>query len=307
MARSNKELYEAITDKVVTMLENGKIPWHKPWQVDSNGNPNLPMNYTTKKAYRGVNIWLLSYAPFSSPYWMTFKQCSERGGTIRKGEKATEIFFYSFIKKGMKDENGKPVVNDKGEEVKKQVPLLKSYFVFNYEQTDGLPAHESKLIEKPEEKKFDKIDVCENIINNFVNAPSISFGGDRAFYRPSSDAVQMPKFEQFKDAESYYSVFFHELTHSTGHANRLKRDGVVKHDGFGSHQYSLEELVAEMGASYIGAIAGIQNSQILENSVAYIQNWINVLKNDVSLLMKAAGQAQKASDLILGTTFATAE
>ena len=306
MARSNKDLYEAITTKVVEMLEQGKIPWQKPWQVDSNGNPNLPMNFTTKKAYRGVNVWLLSYSQFSSPYWMTFKQCAERGGKIKTGEKATEIFFYSFIQKGVKDEKGNAKLDDKGNEVKEQFSLIKSYMVFNFEQTEGLTAHESKLIEKPE-CKFDKIENCENIINNFVNSPSISFGGDRAFYRPSSDAVQMPNFEQFKNAESYYSVFFHELTHSTGHSNRLKRDGVVKIDSFGSHQYSLEELVAEMGASYIGAIAGIQNSEILDNSVAYIQNWIKVLKNDVSLLMKASGQAQKASDMILGTTFANAD
>jgi antirestriction protein ArdC len=302
MARNNQEMYEAITQKIVTMLEQGNIPWHKPWTIDSNGNPNLPANFKTRKAYRGINIWLLSVNQYSSPYWLTFKQLLDMGGRLKEGQKGTEIFFYDVVKKTARDSEGNAMINENGEVVKTSFPLLKNFWVFNSEQTIGLPERKSNLIAIPE-KKFSTIDACENIINNFANRPSVSFGGDRACYSPSFDSITMPRLEQFTNAEGFYATYFHELTHSTGHANRLKRDGIVKFNGFSSHQYSEEELVAEMGASYLTAISGIQNSEILENSAAYLENWLSAIKSDVSLLMKAAGKAQKASDMILGIEF----
>lgn len=305
MASANKIKYEQMTATIVEMLEKGQIPWQKPWDLDANGNPNLPANFVSKKPYRGVNIWLLAFTPYQSNFWITAKQIAENGGTLKEGQKGNTIpiYFYSFISYTKKDKAGNAKVNADGDEEKGQFPLVKIYDMYNVEQVEGLKMPENKFIEPKEPKSFETIEDCENIISNFSNCPKISFGGNRACYSPASDSVSMPKMEQFKSVEGFYSTFFHELTHSTGHSNRLKREGVVNFDRFGSHQYSEEELVAEMGASYLTAITGIQNSEILENSVAYLQNWIKAIKGDVSLIMKAAGKAQKATDLILGVKF----
>lgn len=285
---SNKEMYEAISEKIITMLDKGIIPWQKPWDAESES----PRNIVSKKAYRGINTWLLAFNTYTSPYWGTFNQLSNKGATIKKGEKGTKIYFYSFVRKMVLDEKGKPVLNEKGEKVYNQFPMIKEYTVFNLDQCTGL---EIAKPEKKEKSDNEKIEICESIWANYANHPSLSHGGDRAFYSSTDDSIRMPEFNSFISAEAYYSTLFHEAGHSTGHQNRLNRD--LK-NWFGLEKYGREELVAEFCASYLGAVAGIQKE--IDNSVAYIQSWSKAIKNDPAMIMVCASKAQKAADMILG-------
>jgi antirestriction protein ArdC len=177
----------------------------------------------------------------------------------------------------------------------KVVPFLKYYKVFNVAQCEGLtvPAIE----EDTEEAIFSPVDQAEAIFNAMPQRPQVNYGGNRAYYSPSLDYVQMPVKESFDSPDTYYNTLFHELAHSTGHTDRLARKGVTEASYFGSHEYSKEELVAEMAASFLSAESGIEST--LENSVAYLQSWMRALKNDKTMLVRAASMAQKASDFIL--------
>lgn len=284
----NAEMYEAIANKIIAMLDNGIIPWQKPWDAESEA----PRNIVSRKAYRGINVWLLAFNSYSSPYWGTFNQISGKGGTIKRGEKATKIYYYSFVRKLALDEKGKPVLNEKGEKVYNQYPMLKEYNVFNLDQCTGLEIAKPEKVAKSENEK---IEICENIWVNYANRPSLSHGGDRAFYRSSEDAIRMPEFNSFISGEAYYSTLFHEMGHSTGHASRLKRE---LGNMFGSEKYGREELIAEFSSAYLCAVAGIKKE--IENSAAYIQSWCKAIKNDPAMIMICASKAQKASDHILG-------
>src|SRR5699024_6314659 len=244
------------------------------------------VNWVTQKEYRGINTMLLDGGEYA-----TFKQISEAGGKVKKGEKSQIIVFWKLSKFKEKDE-------ETGEEEEKKVPLLRYYRVFKVgEQTEGI---------EPKRKKVtfdnDPIEEGENIIKGYKNSPSYTFNSGRAYYRPSSDVVNMPPLEDFISPEEYYSTFFHEIVHSTGHKNRLNRTGVTSLNAFGSETYSKEELVAEIGASMLCGVAGIEN-EIIDNSASYIQSWLNALRNDRTLIVHASQQAQKASDYILNKTY----
>lgn len=290
----NSEMYEAISNKIITMLDNGVVPWNKPWSVDNDGARNI----VSKKFYRGVNVWLLSFNGYKSPFWGTFNQIKGLGGMVKKGEKGTRIYFWSFIINKVLDEKGKPKLNEKGQPLVNKFPMLKEYVVFNADQCVDLKVPVVEIVERPENKK---IEICESIVSGYVNAPTIGHGESqgRAFYRPSTDEIQMPPMNNFKNSGSYYATLFHEMGHSTGHKSRLNREEIQKLAGFGSHSYGREELVAEFCASYLCGVAGIENN-LIENSVAYIQNWKDAIKADPALVMVAASKAQKAADHILG-------
>lgn len=275
-------VYEIITNKIVEKLEAGFIPWHKPWS--GSASKNAPKNLITGKQYRGVNVFLLSMLGYSSPYFLTFKQVSEKGGSVRKGEQGHMVVYY-----------GSAEVEDRETGDPKVVPFLKYYKVFNVAQCEGLTV--PVVDENAEEKEFLPVDRAESIFEAMPQRPDVRFGGNRAYYSPSLDYVQMPVKESFDSPDAYYNTLFHELAHSTGHTDRLARKGVIEASYFGSHEYSKEELVAEMTASFLSAEAGIEST--LSNSVAYIQSWMRALKNDKTMLVRSAGQAQKASDFIL--------
>lgn len=275
-------VYEIITNKIVEKLEAGFIPWHKPWS--GSASKNAPRNLVTGKQYRGINVYLLSMAGYSSPYFATFKQISEKGGSVKKGEQGHMVVYYGTAE--LEDrETGDPKV----------VPFLKYYKVFNVEQCEGLTV--PAIDESAEDKVFSPIEQAESIFEAMPQCPDVRFGGNRAYYSPSLDYVQMPVKESFDTPDAYYNTLFHELAHSTGHSNRLARKGVTEASYFGSHEYSKEELVAEMTASFLSAEAGIETT--FDNSVAYIQSWLRALKNDKTMLVRAASMAQKASDFIL--------
>jgi len=281
--------YEKITNAIIAKIESsGDLPWRKPWAAGANA----PRNLVSKKTYRGINIVVLGMQGYSSPYWVTFKQCKDKGGRVKRGEKGTQVVFWKFGEKltGELDENG--------DEKKYTYAMLREYTVFNTDQCEGLKV---PVEEKPA-NKIKPITKCANIVRSFVHCPEIRHGRQEAFYSSHQDYVNMPKFDTFDSAELYYSVLFHEVTHSTGHHRRLNRFAEEHSDHiFGSQSYSKEELVAEMGAAYLCGVTGIEN-KIINNSSAYIKSWLRALKNDKKMLIYAAAKAQRAADYIQNIT-----
>jgi antirestriction protein ArdC len=284
MAKTEK-IYEMVTDQIVKALESGNIPWHKPWAGGS-----AQQNLVSKKAYRGINPWILAARGFASPYWMSYKQAQSLGGTVRKGEKGTAIVFWNvYTAKSAKDE----------EKEEKRFTLC-YYKVFNAEQCD-LP--EGTIPEaKTDENVVNPIEACEAIVNAMENPPTIKEGEPRAYYRQSEDLVNMPVRNLFDGSEEYYSTLFHELGHATGHPTRLGRFSENESQFFGSADYSTDELVAEFTAAFLCGETGIA-LRTVDNSAAYIQGWLKKLKGDVKLVFQAAGKAQKAADYILNRKF----
>ena len=266
-------VYEIITEKILEQLERGTIPWRKPWSVIP------PQNAVSRKPYRGINALLLNSLAFESPFFITFKQARDLGGFVRKGERGFPVVFWTFVEK-------------EGEE--KRIPLLRYYTVFNLSQVDGMKAP------TVEPRAIRPIDRCEEILSSMPNPPSIAFGGNRASYSPAADRIALPCRERFNNIEEFYSTAFHELIHSTGHKKRLSRSGITEDVvSFGSDSYSREELVAELGASFLCGNAGIATATV-QNSASYIASWLSALQNDKRLIISAAGQAQKAVDYVLG-------
>jgi antirestriction protein ArdC len=270
-------------------LDDGVVPWHRPWKVKGGIHRNL----NSKRPYRGVNQMLLDLTAmvegYKSPYWLTYKGAEKLGGQVRKGEKSTLVVFWKRIK-----------VEDKTTKDEKFIAMLRYFRVFNAEQVDGI---EDKLpAETDSGNEFNPIEACESIVQGY-DGPEIRHGGDRACYSPPFDFIGMPEREQFDAPEYYYGTLFHELGHSTGHKDRLNREGLTKLDTtFGDETYSQEELVAEITAAFLCTEAGIDGITF-NNSTAYIDNWRRKLNTEPKLIVQAAAQAQKASDMILGVTF----
>lgn len=280
------KVYDVVNSRIMELLEQGTVPWKKPWNAVSN----MPKNMISKKEYRGVNVFLLACMPYSSPYWMTYKQCQEKGGHVIKGSKSTPVIFWKWLDRKDADTTDTDTVNGK-------IPMIRFYNVFNLEQTEGIePPEATETI-----NTFTPIERAEQIITGMPYKPEIKHGGNRASYSPVLDYIKLPDPTSFEKSEEYYSTAFHELSHATGHESRVGRKGILEPSYFGSHEYSKEELVAEMSACFLCGHAGIENT-IIDNSAAYIAGWLKALKNDKALLIQAAAQAQKASDYILNNT-----
>jgi len=288
------DAYNVVTDRIIEALESGTVPWHKPWKTLAGVGPT---SLQTGKPYRGINVWLLSLtahaAGYSSPYWVTFKQAKERGGSVRKGEKGTQIVLWKPVRKTEQDEGG--------EDVERRYLILRYFTVFNVEQCDDVECPE--VPELPAD--HDPIASCESIVSGWTGRPEVKHGGNRAYYSPALDYIQMPLSGQFTEPEGYYATLFHEMAHATGHESRLARKSLIHPAPFGSEDYSREELVAELAASYLCGEAGIPVN--VEQSAAYIASWLKVLENDRKMLVSAAAQAQKASDLVLGIEYQNGE
>jgi antirestriction protein ArdC len=282
------DAYQVITDRIVGLLEKGVVPWQKPWQ----GGELMPRNLVSQREYRGVNVFLLHAMLYESPFWLTFNQAKELGGHVKKGERACPVVFWKWLDVAAQ---GEPTG-------KKRVPFLRYYSVFNVAQCEDIPQDKIPAL-SGNKREHSPIEEAERIVAAMPKRPEIRHGGGRACYSPSFDRVDMPKPETFVSGQDYYSVLFHELTHSTGHESRLNRKGVSASDGewsaFGSTPYAREELVAEMGAAFLSGQAGIVERTI-SNSASYLQSWLERLKEDRRLVVQAAAQAQKAADFILG-------
>jgi antirestriction protein ArdC len=277
----NDKVAEIITNKIIEKLKQGIVAWHKTWKIAR------PQNFVTKKVYRGINILLLNMTDFSCPFWASFKQIQELGGKVKKGEKSTMVVYWKILEKQetVKRENGKK------ENVIHKIPLMRYYNIFNLEQTTGIKY-------KVEKQEFNKIEKCEEVIAGYKDKPEVKHNLEKAYYAIILDYISIPNKKQFETEEGYYATLFHEYIHSTGAEHRLNRKTVAQAGVFGSENYSKEELVAELGASFLSAITGIEQKTI-DNSASYIQNWLEQLQNDTSLIIYASAQANKAIDYIL--------
>jgi antirestriction protein ArdC len=285
------DVYERVTNQIITALEAGVKPWHQPWSGNhASGRITHPLR-ANGIPYRGINVimlWSEAMAKgYSAPIWMTFKQALELKAHVRKGETGSLVVYSNSITRTETD-------RDTGEENERAIPFLKGYTVFNVEQISGLPEH---FYGKPEPRK-DPIQRIEHA-ETFVKATKadIRHGGSRAFYSPAHDLVQMPPFEIFQDAESYYAVLIHELTHWTKHASRLDRD--LGRKRWGDAGYAAEELVAELGAAFLLADLDL-TPQVRPEHAAYIESWLKVLKDDKRAIFTAASYAQRAADYLHG-------
>lgn len=289
---------QAVIDKVMAdiyrktqkALDEGRVPeWLKPWNSSKVGQIR---NACSQKPYRGINPLILQGRMMEEgwvdPQFATFKAVKKAGGSIKKGEKGTAVILWKpFTKQNAAT----------GEEEK--FFMLRYYTVFNVAQTEGF--NYKTLIGSEDEgsEEFDPIQAAENIVQGWDDKPSITEGGSVAAYYQEKDAVIIPHKASFHRPEAFYCTLFHELAHATGHKKRLNR---LTGDRFGSATYAKEELVAELTANFLLGICGIEKAT-QDNSVEYVLGWLRKLQDDPKMLLQAAGQAQKACDMIMGVTF----
>ena len=296
---SQNNVYQMVTDRIVAQLEQGLIPWHKPWTgvgLEDGG----AVNYVSRKPYSMLNQMLLG----REGEYLTFKQIKERGGSIKKGAKAGVVVFFTtttYTKREEVQEDGSTeTVNVVKEHL---MPVLKYYNVFHIDDCEGI---ESKIkVEEDAGPKISPIESAEKVLNGYVEREKeLQFRNniptDRAYYSPTLDLISVPMLSQYEIAEEYYSTTFHEAIHSTMPENRCNRKSEQKLAAFGSEDYSREELVAEIGSAMLCNNVGIDCEKAFKNSVAYIQGWLKKLKNDNRMIVWAASRAEKAAKYILG-------
>ena len=297
---TRRDVYAIVTDRIVELLQRGVVPWRQPW-----ANVGKPKNLASGKEYRGINTFILSAANYSAPYWLTFKQAQERGGHVRKGEKGFPVVYWHWFDRdnesgGALDDvssDRSDAITTRAGEFRRARCMVRYYTVFNVTQCENVayPSDGFRAV-------FDPIPACESIVDTMPNRPRIEHGGNRAYYAPATDYVQMPERGQFASADTYYETLFHELTHATAHPTRCNRkSNLDEWKPFGSADYSREELVAEMGAAFLCNHTGIADRTV-ENSAAYVAGWLKKLHDDKRCVVIAAAQAQKAADYILGAS-----
>ena len=271
------DLYQEITDRIMAQMEEGVIPWHKPWISGK------AISRTTGKPYSLLNQMLLG----RPGEYLTFKQCQDAGGKIKKGEKASIVVFWKWIE--TEDE-------ETGE--KKEIPFLRYYNVFHISQCEGVVAKHAVTLTTSAEP----CETADNLIADYIDRSGVTLrsqAGDLAYYQPATDTIIIPERQQFAETAEYYGTILHEIGHSTGHETRLNR--LDKTAFFGTESYSKEELIAEIVSATLVNHCGIETSSSFRNSAAYIQNWLQVLKNDKRFIVSAAGKAEKAVQLILNS------
>jgi antirestriction protein ArdC len=286
------DVYEIITENIITLLEQEIVPWRRPWTATG-----LPRNLVSKKPYRGVNYFLLSATKYVSPFWLSFKQANQLGGHVREDEHGTIIVFWKVDNVATDDDSDQDEASETSTKDRRRF-LLRYYRVWNLEQCQ-LPQAVLDKLPRVETHEHDPIEAAERIIAGMPNPPEIQYAGSQAFYSPITDRITLPPRELFTSAEEFYATALHETVHSSGSRRRLARDSIVEAAPFGSPMYSLEELIAEMGAAFLCAEAGISPA-VIENQAAYIQGWLKKLRDDRKLVIHAAAKAQKAADYILG-------
>lgn len=268
-------IHEIVTNKIIEKLEQGVIPWQQPFQS------GVAVNWLTQRKYRGINALLLDSGEYA-----TFKQIKEHGGKIKKGEKGHIVIFWKLIE-----------VEDEETGEMKKVPFARYYRVFEINtQVEGLKSRRKFV-----EKEHDPIEKAEEVRQRYTE-PNFSYESKGAWYNPAEDLINVPPMKEFRSAEDFYSVLFHEMIHSTGHKDRLNREGITKTNRFGDATYSKEELIAEIGASMLCAEVGIFNKTV-DNSASYIDSWLRVLKQDSRFILQVAQQAQKAADYVMGRKY----
>lgn len=282
------DLYGRVTDRILADLEQGVRPWLKPWNVEhAAGRITRPLRHNGLP-YSGVNILLLwmeaATRGFACPIWMTFRQAHALGAHVRKGETGSLVVYADSIRRTETD--------DTGEDTERRIPFLKAYTVFNVEQIDGLPAHYAAPAAAPL-SSLQRIAQADRFIA--ATGASVKHGGNQAFYSGAADCIQMPPFEAFTDAESYYATLAHECIHWTKHPIRLDRDFGRKR--FGDEGYAREELVAELGSAFLAADLGL-TPEPRPDHAAYLASWLKVLRDDKRFIVSAAAHASRAADFL---------
>lgn len=275
-------IYEVITQRFIEQLENGVIPWRKPWTGTRNG----AYSRCSKRPYSLLNQMMLG----KPGEWLTYRQISQLGGCVKNGERSSMVVYWNI--QTVPDEDDADNI--------KRIPILRYYKVFHIDQTTGIKPLELEEINAILEPNRD----AETVIRNYIAKTGVAFNVkllDNAFYDPKQDSITIPCMEQYLDVAEYYSTAFHEITHSTGHKDRLDRlvSSAFLRD---RNKYAKEELVAEIGSASLCNLCGVETPSTFENSAAYIQSWINALKGDKYLIVSASGKAQKAVDFILKDT-----
>ena len=284
-------VYEQVTNRMIELLEQGVVPWKSPYL----GEVGFPKNFATGMEYRGINVFLLASLRYTSPYFLTYLQAKELGGHVKKGERGAMVIKYGTYSKEAEGADS--------QEAGEERCYLKVYTVFAASQIEGIEFPQPEPL--PELAPSERCKRAREIVAAMPQQPEIKEGVAVPCYRPSTDSVHMPERGYFASEEAYYSTLFHELTHSTGHFSRLARKSLMENKGIeaaGENRkiYAEEELVAEMGAAFLNAEAGILDAEV-ENSAAYLQGWLAALKGKDAKgwIVKAAGEAQRAADLIL--------
>jgi antirestriction protein ArdC len=287
------DIYQLVTDRIITALEQGCVPWQRPWSLTSSAQ-TMALSHESGNAYSFLNQMLLG----EPGEYITFRRAKELGGSIRKGAKGRPVVFW------------KPVVHketeEDGTERIRTIPVLKRYTVFHLTDTEGI---ESRFAGKEERtaslsSPLSPVEQADVTAQEYVgrNEPlrlCIIYSG-KAYYSHSDDKVVVPKMSQFRSAEEYYSVLYHELVHSTGHESRCNRRDAGAVAAYGDNAYAKEELTAEMGAAMALSCLGIDSEQAFDNSAAYIDGWLRKLRNDKTLVVRAACKAEQAVKFIFG-------
>jgi len=283
-----RDLYTEVSERILTELQRGALPWIKPWSATPG--QNVPQNAVSNRSYSGCNVillWLARNRGWATPRFLTFRQAQQAGGHVRRGEHGTKVYFVKQLR----------VEDGEGEQAETRlVPLLREYTVFNVSQCDGLP--DGVRAGKP--MRVRNPDTRDVLADEFLRSTGadIREGNGEAYYVPSQDFISMPAFQAFKGADHYYNVAFHELTHWTAHKSRLDRD--LK-NRFGAREYAAEELVAELGAAFLSAEFGFDGDV---RNAGYIATWIELLKADKRAFFTACSKASKAADYLRGLALA---
>lgn len=288
-----RDHYQEVTDKIIAALEAGRKPWQRPWDPARAGQVTAPVNAATGHRYRGINILLLGLSPLSfetnDPRWCSYKQAKERGWQVRRGETGTTIFFFKKLAIGDPDASGREPAHGDTSDQTKVIPLLRAFTIFHASQVDGIPEFHAEESSKP---LIQRIEAADVIMKN--SGADIRIGGDRAYYCPSTDHIQLPPDSAFRSPEGQAATALHELSHWTGASHRLNRDLT---GSFGTQAYSREELRAEISSALLGTILGLPTD--IENHASYIGSWIGILNEDKREIFRAAADAQKIADYLL--------
>ena len=287
-AADRASLYDEVTTRIIAELDGGRIPWVQPWGKAGTAGPGLPRNAVTGRHYSGVNVLILWEALFerghTSQNWLTFKQARDAGGCVRKGEHGVTVVYADRFT----SEAEKLRARENGDEAK-AVPFLKRFTVFNVAQCEGLLPQFANEPEPLPEREI--VPVAEDVIA--ASGVDFRIGGDKAYYVPSVDFVQVPPQPAFYEQVNYYRTALHELTHATGHKSRLDRN---QSGSFGTNDYAKEELIAEMGSAFLCASLGIVPTV---RHADYIASWADILREDNRAVFRAASAASIAADWLL--------
>lgn len=284
---ARRDYYAEITQKIVAALESGPPPWRKPWDPEKAAWSG-PLNAVSGHRYRGINTLVLGMASLAmgggDPRWLSYKQAREKGWQVQRGARATTAIFFKRVELKAGDATSSSL------DETRTIPVLRGYPIFHASQVEGIPEY---VPPDTTEAPWHRPEAASIILTR--SGVQYREGGDRAFYSPERDAIQLPPRPSFNTVEGWAGTLLHELGHATGHPSRLDRDLTAR---YGSRAYAMEELRAELASAFMGAELGLPGS--VNDHAAYLESWLSVLKADKREIFRAAADAQRMADCLLG-------